>query len=345
MKKIIYMSLTLIAGLQSCKKSVNWVADDYKTPGVSYEVPSGAYVSDNNFKIVAYYAEANEPDSIADEKYKMITHLHYAFAYPNADGTIKALTKPANFTKVMKKAKENGVKRAVSFAGTETIYSAIAADPILRSKLVKNIIKMALENDLDGIDIDWEYPRSNLSNDITYEAFMKELSVGLHKYHKYLSSAVTAGVYAGGVKDGINKAAIDATDFVNLMAYDGAGWSGDSNHSSYKLAEDVLNVWLNEKGLPKEKAVLGFPAYGKDTGSPAKSMTYRNLLIKGASSDQNSFTVDGVLYYYNGVPLVKSKATLAKTRANGMMMWEFYQDTNGGNSLLKAANDALGRKY
>ncbi|TKC55966.1 chitinase [Pedobacter hiemivivus] len=343
MKKIIYASLILFTGLQSCKKDVNWVTEDY-TSG-THEVPSGPYVADNSFKIVAYYAEANELDSIAVEKYKMITHLHYAFAYPNADGTIKAIAKPANLAKVMQRAKENGVKRAISFSGTETIYSAVAADPVLRSKLVRNIIDLALKYDLDGIDIDWEYPRSNLSNDITYEAFMKELSAGLHTYHKYLSAAATAGVYAGGVRDGINKAAIDATDFINLMAYDGANWAGDPNHSSYKLAEDVLNVWLNQKGLPKEKAVLGFPAYGKDTGSPAKSMTYRNLLLRGASPEQNSYTVEGVLYYYNGVPLVKSKATLAKTSANGMMVWEFYQDANGANSLLKAVNDALGRAY
>lgn len=345
MKKIIFMSLFFCAGLQSCTKDVNWVADGYETKGTSYEVPEGPYVTDKSFKIVAYYAEANEPDSIADVKYKMITHLHYAFAYPNSDGTIKAFAKPTNFTKVMKKAKELGVRRAVSLAGTETIYSAIAADPVLRSKLVENIIAMALKYDLDGIDIDWEYPRANLSNDITYEAFMTELSAGLHKYHKYLSAAVTAGLYAGGVKDGINQKAIDACDFVNLMAYDGANWGGDPNHSSYKLSEDVLNVWLNEKGLSKEKAVLGFPAYGKDVGSPAKSMSYRNLLLRGANSGLNSFNVEGVLYHYNGIPLVQSKATLAQSRANGMMLWEFYQDPNGDKSLLKAANDALGRKY
>ncbi|MNH30745.1 hypothetical protein D3C78_1486940 [compost metagenome] len=91
--------------------------------------------------------------------------------------------------------------------------------------------------------------------------------------------------------------------------------------------------------------MLGFPAYGKDVGSPAKSMSYRNLLLRGANSGLNSFNVEGVLYHYNGIPLVQSKATLAQSRANGMMLWEFYQDPNGDKSLLKAANDALGRKY
>ncbi|MCD0487457.1 chitinase [Pedobacter sp. MC2016-14] len=344
MKNILYISVIFIAALQSCSKDLNWVEDGYTTGAVTYAIPAGAYVPDNSFKIVAYYAEANEPDSIGLDKYKMITHLHYAFAYPNADGTLKALAKPANFTKVMKLAKENGVKRAISLAGSESIYSALAADPVLRKTLVNNIMAFVLKNDLDGVDIDWEYPRSNFSNDITYEAFMKDLSARLHVYHKYLSSAVTAGLYAGSVKDGINKAAIDAMDFVNLMAYDGANWKSDPNHSSYIMAGDVLDVWFNEKGLTKEKAVLGFPAYGKNAANAA--MTYRNLLANKADPMLNIFTMmtgaTPVTYYYNGIPLIKEKTALAYSRANGIMVWELSQDANGANSLIKAAKDKLG---
>ena len=344
MKRFIYLVAIFLLALHSCKDDVKWVPDGYQS-GV-YEIPSGEYASDKSFKIVAYYAEGNEPDSIEMAKFKMITHLHYAFAYPNADGTIKALAKPANFTKMKQRAKDNGVKMAVSFAGSEAIFSAIAADSVLRSKLVDNIVIFALKNDLDGIDIDWEYPRANLSNDITFEKFMKELSGKLHKYHKYLSTAVTAGVYAGDVRDGITAGAIDAVDFVNLMSYDGSNWAGNPNHSSYAMAEDVLDVWLNQKGLPKEKAVLGIPNYGKTPGSTnVLSRTYRVMLSENADPQLNIFTRLGNTYYYNGIPLVKSKAELARQRANGLMFWELYQDANGPNSLIKAANDAIQRAY
>lgn len=347
MKKILYVSILFIAVLQSCSKDLNWVEDGYKTEGVVYTIPSGIYVADNSFKIVAYYAEANEPDSIGLDKYKMITHLHYAFAYPNADGTLKALAKPANFAKVMKLAKENGVKRAISLAGTESIYSALAADPVLRKTLVDNIMAFVLKNDLDGVDIDWEYPRSNLSNDITYEAFMKDLSARLHVYHKYLSSAVTAAVYTGSVRDGINKATIDVMDFVNVMAYDGSNFQpNEPNHSSYYMANYALDVWLDQKGLTKEKAVLGFPAYGKTSGATGVAMTYRNLLANKADPMLNIFTITTgatpLTYYYNGIPLIKEKTALAYSRANGIMVWELSQDANGTNSLIKAAKDKLG---
>jgi len=36
---------------------------------------------------------------------------------------------------------------------------------------------------------------------------------------------------------------------------------------------------------------------------------------------------------------------LAKQRANGVMMWEKWNDAPDGNSLLKAACDTIGRIY
>ena len=46
-----------------------------------------------------------------------------------------------------------------------------------------------------------------------------------------------------------------------------------------------------------------------------------------------------------GISLIKQKTQLAKERANGIMFWEFSHDSNTSNSLIKAANDQLGRGY
>ncbi|TKC05123.1 glycosyl hydrolase family 18 protein [Pedobacter frigoris] len=348
MKKILYSLTLCLLILQACKKDIAEVPDNYNTGNtVVRQKPATPYVSNTDFKIVAYYAESREPDSIELRKYKMITHLHYAFAYPNADGTIKAIAKPANFQKMKQMAKDNGVKFAVSIAGVSAaekeIYENLVRDPSLRKKFIANIVSFAVNNDLDGIDIDWEYPTADRGNQITYEAFMKDLSAELHAWHKYLSAAVTAGVYAGGIRDGITLGAVEAMDFINLMAYDGANYKGNPNHSSLILAQDVLNYWITQKGIPKAKAVLGMPAYGKNSANTA--ITFRDLLRQGADPNLESFTVSGSVYYYNGVPLAKEKALLAKSSANGMLMWEFYQDSNGANSLLKAVNDALVRAY
>lgn len=349
MKQIFYTLIIAFFVLQGCKKDIQKVPDNYNTGDQTSvrQKPTTPYVADKGFKIIAYYAEAREPDSIELAKFKMITNLHYAFAYPNADGTIRAIGKPANFQKMRKLAKDNGVKFAVSIAGVadpeKTSFETLVRDPALRKVFIANIVKFAVNNDLDGIDIDWEYPNADRGNSVSYEAFMKDLSAELHAWHKYLSAAVTAGVYAGGIRDGVTLDAVGAMDFINLMAYDGANYKANPNHSSLVLAQDVLKYWITEKGIPREKAVLGMPAYGKNAANTA--ITYRDLLRQNADPNGESVSISGSVYYYNGIPLAKEKALLAQSTANGMLMWEFYQDANGANSLLKAINDALSRKY
>lgn len=66
----------------------------------------------------------------------------------------------------------------------------------------------------------------------------------------------------------------------------------------------------------------------------------------GVDVNQNSFTTSaGVIFYYNGIPTVKDKAVLIKQSGNGIMFWELFQDVNGTNSLIKAANKSIGRTY
>ena len=48
-------------------------------------------------------------------------------------------------------------------------------------------------------------------------------------------------------------------DFVNLMAYDGVGYKSNPNHASLILTQDVITYWLDQKGIPKFKAVVGIP--------------------------------------------------------------------------------------
>ena len=153
--------------------------------------------------------------------------------------------------------------------------------------------------------------------------------------------AVTSGIYAGVIRDGINQAAIDTCDFVNLMAYDGINVDPNSpnDHSTYSMAERVLNIWLTQKNLPKEKAVLGLPAYGKTAAN--SSMSFRDLLTNGADKNGSVYTIEDRTYYYNGFPVIQQKVQLAKERANGIMFWEIAQDARGEDSLIKYANSVL----
>ncbi|HXI01340.1 MAG TPA: glycosyl hydrolase family 18 protein [Sphingobacteriaceae bacterium] len=303
------------------------------------------YVPDNSFKIIAYFPSYRSPDSVDASKYKMITHLFYAFLTPNANGSLNTLPEPARFNQVISKARSNGVKVGISVSGASSVFVSLAANAASRTTLVKNILAFVKQNNLDGVDMDWEYPRTTDGSDVTYTALIKELSDTLHNNNKYLSAAVTPAVYAGSVRDGFKTENIGYIDFINLMMYDGVGWdkSAPKQHASYNMTVASLDIWQNTKGLPKEKTIVGIPSYGRNSAN--LSAGYRALMAAGGNSNIDSAMLGSSMYYYNGTKTVKNKAILAKQRGNGIMMWEFYFDTNGSNSLLKAANDTLGRSY
>ncbi len=299
------------------------------------------------FKIVAYMPSYKDPATIDDSKYKMITHLLYAFINPNAsgDGSLNTVLQPSRFTTVVAKAKTYGVKTGISVSGDKNIFATIAASATARTKFTAQVLAFVKNNNLDGADIDWEYPTAADASADNFVLLMKELSEAMRLEGKFLSAAVTPGVYAGNIKNGMKPEAFQYIDFLNIMQYDGPNYDTAEplNHASMKLTQKSLDVYLIEKGLPKEKAILGIPLYGENAAGTA--LAYRDIEASGANVYLNLATVNGVNYGYNGIELIWQKAQLAKERANGIMFWEFSFDSNSSKSLIKAANDQLGRAY
>ena len=201
--------------------------------------------------------------------------------------------------------------------------------------------------------MDWEFPRTDDGTDITYTALMKELSDSCHTGNRYyLSAAITAGKYPGAIRDAIKSELFNYLDWFNIMAYDDFNTSvAYKHHSDYALAVTSLNYWLG-RGMPASKAVLGIPAYGRPSGITqiGTVLTYSGILGQGGSPLSDSAVVTAGSFtnykiYYNGQPTVKRKTMLAKTMANGVMVWEKGQYVNDNSSLLKAICDTIGRRY
>lgn len=340
MKKIYFLfTAILVIGISSCKKN-----DGITDPPTPVEPPK-PYVADNSFKVVAYFPSYRDPNGVADAKFKMITHLFYAFLNPNTDGSLANLEQPSRFAAVMQKARANGVKTGISVSGTRSIFVEMAASASARKLFIKNVLGFARTNNLDGVDMDWEYPSTADGSADNYVLLMKELSDSLHKYNKFLSAAITPGVYAGSIRDGLKSEVFPSVDFFNIMVYDGIGWDKDEpiKHASYNMAVASLNYWIGTRGMPKQKAVLGIPAYGKNAANASKA--YRDFVAANADVNLDYASIDGVQYYFNGILTTKKKAKLAKETANGIMFWEFYHDDNGSKSIIRTANDELGRNY
>jgi chitinase len=346
--KKLLLILTVIISINACKKSDTPIQAT-PDPGTSVPTTPTPYVTDNSFKIVAYMPSYKDPETVDISKYKMITHLFYAFLEISAagDGTLNALSQPTRFSTVVARAKANNVKIGISISGTSANFATMATSATARTKFVTNVVNFAKFNMLDGVDLDWEYPSTTASvaSADNYVLLVKELSDELHKAGKFLSAAVTPAVYAGGIRDGIKQETYPYIDFFNIMQYDGQTWdTADPNqHASYKMSVFSLDTWFNIKALPKLKAVLGMPLYGKNAAGSAKG--YREFEAAGIDVNLDKGTLAGVDYWFNGINTIKLKTQLAKERANGIMFWEFSFDSNTSKSLIRAANDQLGRTY
>ena len=347
--KKLLLALTVAIVVAACSKKSDPTPTPIPDPPVTPPVVK-PYVPDQSFKIVAYMPSYRDPSLVDISKYSMITHLFYAFLVisPAGDGSLNAhsATETSWLNINKQRAKANNVKFGIAISGLSQYFVTMAASASARSKFVTNVVNFAKANSLEGVDLDWEYPSAVNSSADDFVLLVKELSEALHKEGMFFSAAVTPAVYAGNIKEGIKPAAFQYLDFVNIMQYDGSGYDTAEplNHASYKMTVKSMDVYLIDKGLPREKAILGMPLYGRNAGG-AKAIGYREIESSGADVNLNLATVNNEAYGYNGIALIKQKTQLAKDRGNGIMFWEFAQDSNTANSLIKAANDQLGRAY
>lgn len=310
------------------------------------------------YYVVGYLPSYRDITTIPDVKFRMTNVVIYAFYGVNSSGTLTAPSSGTTLAATVTKARANNAKILLGIndgsGDGKTNFKNMASTAAGRTNFIKSIMTVVRANNLDGVDMDWEFPSTSDGSDVTFTALMKELSDTLHRDARYyLSAAITAGKYAGGIRDAIRNEIFPYVDFFNIMAYDDFSTSTPyRQHSDYTLATVCLNYWLTTRSMPASKAVLGIPAYGRPSGITQSNtvLTYKSILTQGGSPllDSAIVTAGGFsnyTIYYNGQYTAKRKAKLAKDIAAGVMMWEKGQDAVDDNSLLKAVCDTVGRTY
>jgi chitinase len=309
---------------------------------------------DLGFKVVGYMPYYRDPAAIPDVKFRMTNVVNYAFATINGSG-LPVVNNTARLAQTVTKAKANNAKIFIAINGVPADFKTMAASATGRTTFIAAVMGIVRQYQLDGVDMDWEFPTTSDGSDQTFTLMMKELSDSCHTNSKYyLTAAITAGKYAGGIRDAIKAELFGYVDWLNVMVYDDFNVTVPyRHHSDYTLAETCLNYWLNTRSMPKSKTVLGLPAYGRPSGISQSQnvLTYAQILQQGGSASSDSAIVtsaahpDPYTVYYNGQPTIRKKAALAKQIAGGVMLWEKGQDTNDQTSLLKAVCDTIGRTY
>lgn len=293
-------------------------------------------------RVVAYVPNWIDLEEFAKGiDYAKVTHLNVAFENPIDD--LGTLSFNRGNSALVARAKASNVKVLVSIGG-----GSASGDKVLKARyfkllsdanrpgFVRKLAGYVKKHGFDGLDVDLEGPSINGD----YGDFIAELAAVLKPEGLLLTAALSKG-YGG---DRVPDAALAHLDFLNIMAYDGAGpWNPEApgQHSSLGFAKEAVAYWTG-RGLPKDKAVLGVPFYGYGFGEAFRESSYAYSEILAAHPDADRHDQVGKTIWHNGIPTLRAKARLVmEQELGGMMIWSLDNDVKGGKSLLNAIHEVL----
>lgn len=334
---------------------VNDVASSEKEPK-SKQIP--VIEQEQSKVLIGYIQDFRNPETV---DYSKLTHVIFSFAHPTKNGSLVMNGEPAmkNLRTMVSKAHKHDTKVILAVGGWFHInggesydyFKAAITNPNSRTRLIHELVSIADRENLDGIDIDFEHPRSR-EDAKNLSIFTKALSTKLHKNNKELSIAVNAKVHSVAGTE-INNVVYNTTmfqyvDHVNIMAYDGQ-WDGGynaANLSPYPYNENIVNYWANlfeQNNIAKDKLVLGVPFYAQPEDPAIKQISYETIINNNpANAYRDIVKYKGTTYHYNGAKTVQKKTKLALDHGfGGMMLWEAGHDSKGEHSLTSVISEVL----
>lgn len=224
----------------------------------------------DGYKIIMYVTSwSGDPAAF---RYDQVTHLNYSFAIPNADGTIPGPDNPAKLQDIVSRAHAAGVKVSLAIGGwlnsspSATPFETFSQTPAGRANFANACVNLINQYNLDGIDIDWEYP----TQPQRWDDLITDVRAAIGS-NKLLTAAVAGGNYFG---QNFGTATFGLMDWLNIMSYD----CSCPTNAPYSYAVEGLDYWSG-KGMPVNKLVVGVPFYNQDN-TPALHSQKADLVIQ-----------------------------------------------------------------
>ncbi len=277
----------MLVGAVSCGSAPK--AAKYKVESYIRTWPLGSTLEDQ---------AANKHWSATDVKGNYLTELIIAFAhvdqdtwgikFPDADSAEKPFPELWDEVKSIK-AKYPNLKMNCSVGGWGADgFSPMAADSAKKEKFIAALVNLLKEKDLDGIDIDWEYPigpdwgqaiASSPDDGKNFIALLQDMRVAFDELGKSTGKHYSISCAIPGSTWYVNKidvvAVANAVDTMKLMSYDYYGsWSGQTGHHANLFnnpddpdwggwsTDQAVKMYLNA-GVPANKIVVGVALYGR----------------------------------------------------------------------------------
>ncbi|KAK2466301.1 hypothetical protein APHAL10511_001943 [Amanita phalloides] len=251
---------------------------------------------------MAYYPDWAEnvipPEDIDFSRFDWID---FAFAVPDENFALTwddPVVAPSLLQRLVNQIHEYGKKVKISVGGWtgSKFFSSAVATPGNRQRFAQNIVQLFQNFNLDGVDIDWEYPgrpgnRGNQvdTGDSTNFLLFLQLLRTLLPPTARISAAVVSEPFVdsnGQVMNNMTDFA-DVLDWILLMNYDTWGSSREPgpNAPMYDACKNstqpnasaagAFKIWT-ASGFPASKLVLGLPTYGYISSSSADDLRTRS---------------------------------------------------------------------
>ena len=239
-------------------------------------------------KVVAYVPGGSVPAVIHPEK---LTHIIYAFG--RIDGNRALLDRPgvagdlARLNALKRQNPQLAVMVSIGGWGADG-FSDAALTRSSRQTLARSVVALLKQYDLDGVDLDWEYPGQGVAGIKYRDADKQNFTLLLKTMREELDTGGAARMRAGKHHYLLTIAAADREyfdhvemdklhvhlDWINEMAYDffnsltpttghhAALFRSDFAGATDRTGDSAVRQYLGA-GVPASKIVLGVPFYGR----------------------------------------------------------------------------------
>ena len=311
----------------------------------------------NEKKIVLAYV-TSWSSIIPDPTY--LTHINYAFGHVNETFDGVRVDNEERLKQIVALRKDKpSLKVFLSIGGWESgRFSEMAAEERTRESFAKDCKRVVDEFGLDGIDIDWEYPTSDLAGISSSPADKDNFTLLMRDIRKEIGEGKLLTLATAASAEFIDFRGIDPyIDYVNIMTYDMG--NPPYHHSGLYRSEYTRKISVDEAvmahmnaGISFNKLVMGIPFYGRGNDKVKNFSDYKNLVNltgfekKWDDAAKAPYLVDEKGEYACGYDdprsiAIKCEYILEKGML-GAMYWDYDGDDTEG-TLRKAVYNGLNK--
>jgi len=253
-------------------------------------------------------------------------------------------------------------------AAATTGFAGMAASPTARKTFVRNLLALVTTYGYDGVDLDWEYPKTGDKANLT--ALVSKLRAALGT-QRTLSVAGPYLDWDGGYD---LPALVPNLDWIGAMTYGlhAASWADHTGHAAALYAGsgtlhadeftvDASRRWYLSNGVPAGKLLIGLPFWGERfdgatginqhlSSNQGGAMDYREiagLVSNGWTANRDPLAqvpflvrsgAPGVISYDDPTSIAAKCNYVGSQALGGAIVWHLGKDRlPSGQPLLSAA--------